>query len=124
MYRYCLRTTRLWLALAVVLLIGGAAPTTTVANEVHTVDGRVLVLEEYPLPAGAYPHDAVPDHTGRWVWYAGQRSGTVGRLDPTNGDLMIHQLPEGSAPHGVIIGPDEGVWLTDGGLNAIVRVDP
>ena len=36
-----------------------------VADEVHTADGRRLVLQEYPLPAGAYPHDAVPDHSGR-----------------------------------------------------------
>ena len=30
----------------------------------------------------------------------------------------------GSAPHGVIVGPDGAPWITDGGLNAIVRVDP
>ena len=29
----------------------------------------------------------------------------------------------GSAPHGVITGPDGAAWVTDGGLNAIVRVD-
>ena len=34
------------------------------------------------------------------------------------------RLGEGSAPHGVIVGPDGAPWITDGGLNAIVRVDP
>ena len=36
------------------------------------------------------------------------------------------QLPLGrdSAPHGVIIGPDRAAWITDGGQNAIARVDP
>jgi virginiamycin B lyase len=29
-----------------------------------------------------------------------------------------------SAPHGVIVGPDSAPWFTDGGQNAIVRVDP
>jgi virginiamycin B lyase len=29
----------------------------------------------------------------------------------------------GSAPHGVIVGPDGHAWVTDSGLNAIVRVD-
>ncbi len=29
-----------------------------------------------------------------------------------------------SAPHGVIVGPDGAPWITDGGQNAIVRVDP
>ena len=32
-------------------------------------------------------------------------------------------LGAGSAPHGVITGPDGAAWVTDGGLNAIVRVD-
>ena len=30
----------------------------------------------------------------------------------------------GPAPHGVIVGPDGAPWITDGGQNAIVRVDP
>jgi virginiamycin B lyase len=34
------------------------------------------------------------------------------------------KLGTGSAPHGVIVGPDGAPWITDGGLNAIVRVDP
>jgi virginiamycin B lyase len=32
-------------------------------------------------------------------------------------------LGDGSSPHGVIIGPDGAAWVTDSGLNAIVRVD-
>ena len=34
------------------------------------------------------------------------------------------KLGDRSAPHGVIVGPDGAPWITDGGLNAIVRVDP
>ena len=34
------------------------------------------------------------------------------------------ELGPRSAPHGVIVGPDGGAWVTDGGQNAIVRVDP
>ena len=29
-----------------------------------------------------------------------------------------------AAPHGVIVGPDRAAWVTDGGQNAIARVDP
>lgn len=115
---------RIWSILAALLFLGTLGVVPAHAEEVRTADGRLLVLQEYPLPAGAYPHDAVPDRSGRWVWYAGQQSGTVGRLDPTNGDVMILDLPRGAAPHGVIVGPDDGIWLTVGGLNAIVRVDP
>jgi virginiamycin B lyase len=81
-----------------------------------------LALQEYAVPAGNYPHDAVPDAYG-YVWYAGQRSGTVGRLDPATGENLIVNIAPNSAPHGIIIGPDEAAWVTDGGLNAIVRVD-
>jgi virginiamycin B lyase len=33
-------------------------------------------------------------------------------------------LPSGAAPHGVITGPDGAAWVTDQGLDAIVRVTP
>src|SRR5215212_6467837 len=81
------------------------------------------VVQEYPVPAGSRPHDAVPDGLGG-VWYAGQGNGTVGRLDPGTGQVQEVALGSGSAPHGIIIGPDQAAWVTDGGLNAIVRVDP
>jgi virginiamycin B lyase len=48
----------------------------------------------------------------------------LGRLHPDTGAVDEIDLGAGSAPHGVIIGPDGAPWITDGGLNAIVRVDP
>jgi virginiamycin B lyase len=45
-------------------------------------------------------------------------------LDPTTGETQHIKLGQGSAPHGVIVGPDGAPWITDSGLNAIVRVDP
>jgi virginiamycin B lyase len=48
----------------------------------------------------------------------------LGILEPISGKTNHINLGEGSAPHGVIVGPDEAPWITDGGLNAIVRVDP
>jgi virginiamycin B lyase len=58
------------------------------------------------------------------VWYTAQRAGALGRLDPATGETHHIPLGGGSAPHGVIVGPDGAPWITDGGLNAIVRVDP
>lgn len=57
------------------------------------------------------------------VWYTAQGSGELGYLDPATGDVRETALGAGSAPHGVIVGPDGAAWVTDGGLNAIVRVD-
>jgi virginiamycin B lyase len=48
----------------------------------------------------------------------------LGILDPTPGKTHHISLGQGSAPHGVIVGPDGAPWVTDGGLNAIVRVNP
>ena len=50
---------------------------------------------------------------------------TLGWLDPRDRrDRARSRSATGSAPHGVIVGPDGAPWITDGGLNAIVRVDP
>jgi virginiamycin B lyase len=58
------------------------------------------------------------------VWYTAQGSGQLGWLNPKNGRSQLIALGSGSAPHGVVVGPDGAPWITDGGLNAIVRVDP
>jgi virginiamycin B lyase len=58
------------------------------------------------------------------VWYTAQRVGRLGWLDPASGNVREIPLGAGSAPHGVIVGPDDAPWITDSGLNAILRVDP
>ncbi len=85
---------------------------------------QVMTIQEYPVPAGSHPHDVAPAPEGGIVWYTAQASGELGRLDPATGETHHIDLGPGSAPHGVIIGPDGAPWITDGGLNAIVRVDP
>ncbi|MCL4767022.1 MAG: lyase [Hyphomicrobiaceae bacterium] len=77
----------------------------------------------FEVPRGDAPHDVAVATDGT-VWYAGQKAGVAGRLDPATGRVERIPLGRGSAPHGVIIGPDGAPWLTDGGQNAIVRVDP
>lgn len=74
---------------------------------------------------GAHPHDvaAAPVANGP-VYYTAQKAGKLGILDPGSGKVEEIPLGENSAPHGVIIGPDNAVWVTDSGLNAIVRFDP
>ena len=57
------------------------------------------------------------------MWFNCQGNGKLGRLDPRDGSYKLIDLGPGSAPHGVIVGPDEAAWVTDGGQNAIVRVD-
>jgi len=79
--------------------------------------------ETFPVPAGSHPHDVAPAADGG-VWYTAQRTGRLGWLDPSSGEVREISLGAGSSPHGVIVGPDDAPWITDSGLNAILRVDP
>jgi virginiamycin B lyase len=58
------------------------------------------------------------------VWYTAQNLGELGWLDPATGEIRHISLGAGSRPHGVIVGEDGTPWVTDGGLNALVSVDP
>lgn len=86
--------------------------------------GAEVLSQSFALPAGGgYPHDVAVGGDGT-VWYTAQRTGQLGRLDPSTGKIELIPLGRGSAPHGVIVGPDGAPWVTDSGANAIVRVDP
>ena len=77
----------------------------------------------FEVSAGSRPHDVAPAPGGGPVYFTEQASGSLGILDPTTGRVEHVSLGPGSAPHGVIVGPDGAAWVTDGGQNAIVRVD-
>jgi virginiamycin B lyase len=83
-------------------------PSTTSPPQAAPVDDGRPEVESFPVPAGSRPHDVAPAPDGT-IWYTAQ---------------LARALGQGSAPHGVIVGPDGAPWITDGGLNAIVRVDP
>jgi virginiamycin B lyase len=82
-------------------------------------------VQEYPVPPGHGLHDVWADaHPGGPIWISAQRSGNLGILDPKSGKVEFVKLGAGSSPHGVVAGDDGAPFLTDGGQNAIVRVDP
>src|SRR5882672_4710938 len=87
-----------------------------------TATAQAAQVSYYQLPPGSYPHDvaAAPDGS---VWFSGQQQGFAGRFDPATGKLERISLGQGAAPHGVIIGSDGAAWLTEGGNDAIARVD-
>jgi virginiamycin B lyase len=80
-------------------------------------------MQSWPLrtPQRAGIHDVAPAPDGG-VWFTAQGSGHLGWFDPASGRAEVIALGPGSAPHGVIPGPDKAAWVTDGGQNAIVRV--
>jgi virginiamycin B lyase len=82
-------------------------------------------VQEYPVPPGHRVHDVWADRNpGGPIWISDQGSGNLGILDPKSGKFEFVKLGTGSSPHGVTAADDGAPWLTDGGQNAIVRVDP
>src|SRR3954470_23871012 len=79
--------------------------------------------QSWPLkaPQRAGIHDVAPAPDGG-VWFTAQASGHLGYFDPARGTTEVIPLGRGSAPHGVIEGPDKAAWITDGGQQAIARV--
>lgn len=115
---------QLLIALTIALHLASTAITSAQAGTpAATSPESCLRLETFPVPAGQRPHDVAPAADGVRIWYTAQRAGASGLLDPTTGEIETIPLGNGSAPHGVIVGPDGAAWVTDGGLNAIVRVD-
>lgn len=96
------------------LLLACAAPFTAVAAPAY-----------FAVADSSHPHDvAAAPATDGPVYFTAQSTGKLGILDPKTGKVEEVALGAGSAPHGVIVGPDGMVWITDSGLNAIVRFDP
>jgi virginiamycin B lyase len=106
-----------------VITTESTVPATTVSSAPATIAPADLTLESYPVPAGRGPHDVAPALDGG-VWYTAQGTGELGWLDPSTGETRHTDLGDGSAPHGVIVDDHGLAWVTDGGLNAIVSVDP
>jgi virginiamycin B lyase len=99
----------------------------TIAAAAPGIDANAVTAAPvyFDVARGAHPHDvaAVPAADGP-VYYTAQSTGKLGILDPKTGKFEEIALGARSAPHGVIVGPDDAAWITDGGQNAIVRFDP
>jgi virginiamycin B lyase len=94
-----------------------AAPAGTAAGPVPAAR-----LTTFTVPDGAGPHDVAPAGDGG-IWFTAQAAGYLGHLQPGSGTVTRVELGEGSRPHGVITAADGTAWVTDGGLNAVLRVD-
>lgn len=92
--------------------------------EAETPPESCLSVETFPVLPGERPHDVAPAADGQGIWYTAQQAGALGLLDPETGAIETIPLGAGSSPHGVVVSPDGAAWVTDTGLNAIVRVDP
>lgn len=106
-------------------LAGIAAPSLILRGAQATEQprpGSPFIVTYFDVPDIKGSRD-VTDAGDGTLWVCGQRNGTLGRFDPRTGQVKVISLGEGAAPHGVVRGPDGAAWVTEGGQNAIARVD-
>ena len=111
------------LALSASALAAPALITSPARAAVETRDLHGYRIRTFNVRPGSGSRDVACNADGT-VWFCGQRDGTLNLLDPRDGGLKVIPLGNGAAPHGVIVGPDGAAWVTEGGQNAIARVDP
>ena len=81
-------------------------------------------IREWVLPSlGSRPHDPLAAADGS-VWWTGQWSSVLGRLDPATGIMQEHPLPPDSGPHGLTEDAMGNVWFTGISQNYIGKLDP
>ena len=104
------------------IVVVAALASVSVLAMAHPAHAQARYFDVVP---GGQPHDVAATSTANGpVYYTAQRSGKLGILDPKSGKVEEIALGPRSAPHGVVVGPDGAPWITDGGQNAIVRMDP
>jgi virginiamycin B lyase len=82
------------------------------------------VVTEYPVTAGASPHDVAVDSKGiGWVTEGGH--GVIGRFDPNTFAYTRIPLPGGkSSTTAIEVDEQDRVWVSDGRNARLVRYDP
>src|SRR5260370_28978040 len=78
---------------------------------------------QVPTP-GSRPHDPLATRDGM-IWYTGQLSGKLGRVDPKTGAIKEYPLktPQ-TGPHGLTEDRDGNIWFTGNNLSLIGKLDP
>jgi virginiamycin B lyase len=111
------------LAVSAAALAAPAVVARTARAEIATRELNGYRIRTFNIGAKYGLHD-VACGAGSVVWATGQRNGTLVRLDARDGAFTEIDLGPGAAPHGVTVGPDGAVWVTEGGQNAIARYLP
>jgi virginiamycin B lyase len=84
-----------------------------------------VILKEWDVPTpNSHPHDPALSPDGA-LWYTGQGSNTLGRLDPTTGKVQeFHLKTPNSGPHGLVADRAGNIWFTANSKGYIGKLDP
>jgi virginiamycin B lyase len=89
----------------------------------HTKTVQVT-FDDWTVPTpNSFPHDPAfgPSNT---LWYTGQASNKLGRVDMTSGQFREYDLPRGHGPHGLVADREGNIWYTANAAGAIGKLDP
>lgn len=100
-------------------------PPTNNPRPARTVDGPLrITFEEWIAPQlGQRPRDPVEAPDGS-IWYVGQRANTIGRLNPSTGEIREWLLPANALPHSVNVDAQGRIWYMGNGNGTIGLFDP
>jgi virginiamycin B lyase len=84
-----------------------------------------IVIKEWDIPtANSKPQDAAVGIDGA-LWYTGQASNKLGRLDPNTGQFKEYPLrTPGSGPLGLVSDHNGNIWFTAVSKGYIGKLDP
>ena len=86
-------------------------------------DGKIT-FKEWQVPTlGQRSRDPIEAPDGS-IWWVGQWSDLIGRIDPKTGAMKEYPLPSKSKPHTVTIDKAGGIWYTGNGNATIGKIDP
>jgi virginiamycin B lyase len=94
-----------------------------IANIVHGAAKIEIKEWQVPTPASR-PHDPLATRDGA-IWYTGQLSNKLGRVDPKTGQVREYPLktPQ-TAPHGLVEDRAGNIWFTGNHISVIGKLDP
>lgn len=69
------------------------------------------------------PGDPFVDGSGR-VWFVGERDDYVANLTPESGDFSRYDVPRGSDPRNLLVGPDRSIWFAASRNGFIGKLNP
>src|SRR5512139_4099222 len=97
-------------------------PRPPAANIAGPVQASVKVWDVPTI--GSRPHDPLATKDGA-LWWTGQLSNKLGRLDPKTGAIREYSLKTAhSAPHGLTEDKDGNIWFTGNNIGIIGKLDP
>lgn len=81
-------------------------------------------IREWQVPTpGSRPHDPLAARDGS-IWYTGQLSNKLGRVDPRTGQIREFPVKPQTAPHGLVEDRDGNIWFTGNHTGVIGKLDP